>query len=42
MLLTDILEILLILAGIALFTYPASILVEKILRHWDKNHPEKN
>ncbi|MDX5934068.1 hypothetical protein [Acidithiobacillus thiooxidans] len=42
MLMTDVLEILLILAGIALFAYPASILVEKILCHWDKNHPEKN
>jgi hypothetical protein len=40
-LMTDILEILSILTGIVLVTYPASFLVERILRHWDNEYPEK-
>lgn len=42
MLMSDILNILLILTGIIVVTYPASILVERIIRHWDNHHPEKN
>lgn len=35
----DIIEIIGILLGIGVVTYPASLLVERILRYWEKRHP---
>ena len=37
MIISQILEILLILSGIAVLTYPSSILVEHFLRRWNQH-----